>query len=95
MLPYLQDSQMNSQYEYDHQVYPSILARPPEQNDDSKTKYCPSLVENKTFHCIRYDHLKRGIVEDSCSSSPWYTTTNNNNWRYWTLLPLNMGGKCA
>lgn len=48
---------MNSQYEYDHQVYPLIRARPPEQNDDSKTKYCPSLVENKTSHCIRYDHL--------------------------------------
>lgn len=61
MRPYLPDNQMSSQFEYDHQAYPLILARSPAQNDDGrhyiKQDNSMTSIKGKTYS-TRYDHLK-------------------------------------
>lgn len=34
-------------------------------------------------------HLKRCVIEITCCSNPWYSSTDNNNWRKRSLLALN------
>lgn len=57
ILPYLLDNQVNSQYEYDHQVYPLIQARSPEQmmmvrKCERKDRVLPMASREKVCVCV-------------------------------------------
>lgn len=100
-LPCQLDNQTSSRYECDHQAYLVTPKGWPDQmtNENKLQKARQNIstdiiqVNRKTKQrgklIIMIWHLKRCIVENTCCSNPWDSSTNNYNWGSWSLLAIN------